>query len=105
MQHKTQPFARKRQQDNIESIGVPGIHATPELYKHTSEVKIADRAFSVALAKSQPLADLVGMFEASRARYCVFGGWLRDTLASNAFATALPRDVSDVSTYGTDLRY
>jgi hypothetical protein len=81
----------------IDVLLVSGTNAPPVLLQGTAEVAWADKAFASALAASQRFANLIAKLAEARVRYCVFGGWLRDTLASHAYATPLPRDVDLVA--------
>lgn len=81
----------------IEVQLVAGSVAPPVLLKGTPEVERADAAFASVLAASHRLTDLLATLEARGARYCVFGGWLRDTLAAYVYCTPGPRDVDLVA--------
>jgi hypothetical protein len=83
--------------DRVEVQLVAGNHAPPVLLEGTPEVEWADAGFASVLAASRRLADLLATLEAAGARYCVFGGWLRDTLAAHAYDTLGPRDVDLVA--------
>ena len=83
--------------DRIKVLSVAGSCAPPVLLQGTAEVAFADAAFISVLAASERLADFLTRLEAAGARYCVFGGWLRDTLAARTWGTPEPRDVDLVA--------
>ena len=81
----------------IEVQLVAGSYVPPVLLEGTREVECADVEFASVLTASQRLADLLARLEKLGVRYCVFGGWLRDTLAAHAYGTLSPRDVDLVA--------
>jgi hypothetical protein len=91
------PSAWKPDIGRIEVQLVAGIHTPPVALEGTPEVEWADAGFASIIAASQRLADLLATLESIGARYCVFGGWLRDTLAAHAYGTPSPRDVDLVA--------
>lgn len=76
---------------------VRGSHVPPVRLEGTLEVEWADVAFQSALAASERLARLLKILEDHGSRYCVFGGWLRDTVASHSRGTRGPRDLDLVA--------
>lgn len=96
MPREIEPSVWRPDIGRIEVQLVAGTNAPPVLLERTPEVEWADHAFTSVLAASQRLADLLATLEAVGARYCVFGGWLRDMLAAHAYGTPGPRDVDVV---------
>ena len=76
---------------------VRGRHALPVRLGGAQELEWADVAFQSALAVSERLARLLRILEDHGSRYCVFGGWLRDTIASRSRGTIAPRDLDLVA--------
>lgn len=94
---KTRPPARLPNLGDVEMRVVRGRHAPPVRLEGTQEVEWADKAFESALAASGRLARLVTTLEDHGSRYCVFGGWLRDTVSSHSRGTPGPRDLDLVA--------
>ena len=94
---KIQPFIRLPRLDEIETQRVSESHTAPKVYASTTEVILADRAFSSVLKKSKRLADLVALLDTSNVHFCVFGGWLRDTLSGQVLEMSFPRDIDLVA--------
>ena len=82
---------------DVEMRMVPGSQVPPVRLEGTPDVLLADMAFESALAASGRLARLLTTIEAQGARYCVFGGWLRDTVSAHARGTPGPRDLDLVA--------
>lgn len=82
MQSTPESHARLPQIDKFETLSVHGTLNRAKVYKGTAEVNKADKMFSSALRKSEQLAELTSKFHNTNITYCVFGGWLRDTLAT-----------------------
>ncbi|RFC64033.1 hypothetical protein DYI37_06610 [Fulvimarina endophytica] len=89
----TPHHAWKPKIDCIEARSVPGSHLPLIRLEGTAEVGCADADFAAVLAASRRLTDLLANLEAAGKRYCIFGGWLRDTLAARICGTPAPRDV------------
>jgi hypothetical protein len=83
-------------------LKVTGSRRPPSTLIGAPQVMVADEAFHSILDASERLLDTLLKIESAKARYCVFGGWLRDTLASRSLGTPLPRDV-DLVVEGVDL--
>jgi hypothetical protein len=94
---KTQPPARLPNVGDVEMRKVRGRHLPPVRFEGTQEVEWADMAFETALAASGRLARLLTTLEDHGSRYCVFGGWLRDTVSSHSRGTLGPRDLDLVA--------
>ena len=92
-----QPAARMPTVGDVEMRIVRGSQMPPVRLEETPEVEWADVAFESALAASGRLARLLTTLEAHGARYCVFGGWLRDTVSAHARGTPGPRDLDLVA--------
>ncbi len=88
--------------ENIEIRRVAGLQRPPTSLKGTPEVTAADEAFGSVLERSDRLASTLASLKSAKAQYCVFGGWLRDTLANRVQGTPPPRDV-DFVVAGVDL--
>ena len=82
---------------DVEMRTVQGSHAPSVRMAGTPEVKWADEAFTSALNASERLSGLLSTLEARGARYCVFGGWLRDTVSLHERGTLGPRDLDLVA--------
>ncbi len=93
MQVDTTHHAWKPEINCIEVRSVPVSHAPLTRLEGTAEVGCADVDFAAVLAASQRLTGLLANLEAAGKRYCIFGGWLRDTLAARSWGTPAPRDV------------
>ncbi|MFD2235163.1 hypothetical protein [Phaeospirillum tilakii] len=79
--------------ESIEILSVAGTQRSPTLLKDTPHVTTANDAFRSVLEKSDRLSSALANLESAKAQYCVFGGWLRDTLAPHTQASPPPRDV------------
>ena len=90
---KTQSSTWTRDIGGIELQLVGGSQAPSVLLEGTPELEWANWAFSSVLMTGQRLADLLTRLGVVGARYCVFGGWLRDTLVAHGSGTPSPRDV------------
>ena len=79
------------------------MHACPRLnFRMASGLPGADEAFASVLATSERLTILLAKLRAAQTRYCVFGGWLRDTVAACMYSSPMPRDV-DLVAAGIDV--
>lgn len=72
---------------------VPGAQRPLVVFEGTPHVAMLDEAFRLVLEKSDRLSNALRRLDEAEARYCVFGGWLRDTLSARARGTPVPRDV------------
>ena len=79
--------------ESINVLKVAGAQRPPVTHCGNPYVAAADEAFRSATMISARLSDLLTQLERGGARYCVFGGWLRDTLSARQRGTPLPRDV------------
>ena len=79
--------------ESINVVRVAGVQRPPFVLEGTPHVVVADEAFHAVLEASDRLSNVLAHLEDAEARYCVFGGWLRDTLSARARGTPLPRDV------------
>lgn len=96
MQNTGKQPARLPDFDSFETLSVHGIRTPTKVYKGTTEVVKVDRAFSSALRQSEELANLISKFDSAKVSYCVFGGWIRDTLAVDVPARDIDLVVTNV---------
>ena len=76
---------------------VAGAQRQPLALEGTLEVVAVDEAFRSILDASNILSNVLAGLDEAKARYCIFGGWLRDTLSARARGTPRPRDVDLVA--------
>lgn len=86
----------------IENIDVSKVAGAQRPLQIFEKVEPIDEAFHAVLNTSNRLSNVLGHLEDAKLRYCVFGGWLRDTLSAQAYGTPLPRDV-DLVVAGLDV--
>jgi hypothetical protein len=79
--------------EGIEVVRVVGALRPPSSLKGTPLVAAVDEAFRTVLETSDRLSEALARLERAEVRYCVFGGWLRDTLSARLRGTPPPRDV------------
>lgn len=95
--HKRQPSAWMPDIGPVDILSVDGFQRDPVVIQGTAEVAWADNSFDSIRASSPRLNNFLSLLESRSVQYCVFGGWLRDTLAARTFDAPLPRDVDLVT--------
>lgn len=86
---------RKRELINAEIVSVVATHQTSKVIEDPSLLDQVEFRFENALRTNERLAALIRQLDARRLQYCVFGGWLRDTINDLQSVTlgSPPRDI------------
>ncbi|MFG6546376.1 hypothetical protein [Sulfitobacter sp. 1A13730] len=96
MQDRPQPTPGASPFNEFEILNVQGNLTSVEVCKGTKEVAKADQAFSSMLGKSKDLSSLISKLDDGDFLFCVFGGWLRDSLSGDILARDIDLVVSGI---------
>ncbi|WP_417672403.1 hypothetical protein [Roseibium sp.] len=96
MQDRPKPPPGPPPFDDFKILNVHGNSTPAKVWKGTKEVAKADRKFSSLMEKSEDLSNLITKLDRGNFTYCIFGGWLRDTLAGHITARDIDLVVSGI---------